>query len=294
MEDDRFDISVDLVERLIAGQFTELSNLPVTKVEPGGNDNRTFRVGDELSARLPSAPRYVAGVDKEHRWLPALAQRLPLPIPDPVGLGRPGEGFPAPWSLIRWMPGSDLTAATGLDRPRLAADLGSFLGALQVIDATGGPAAGAHCFFRGASLTHYDAETQAALEHLKNDLPDLGTATRVWNEAISTEWNDAPRWFHGDVAPGNLLAERGVLSAVIDFGTCGIGDPACDLVIAWTFFDREQRRIFAREVDLDPATWSRARGWALWKALISVGGDAYDDAETYRVIGEVLADPVVV
>ena len=80
-------------------------------------------------------------------------------------------------------------------------------------------------------------------------------------------------WFHGDVAAGNLLVSGGELSAVIDFGTSGVGDPACDLVIAWTLLEEPARRVFRRETGLDGDTWARARGWALWKALLGVSGD---------------------
>jgi len=284
------DIDEDLVRSLVASQFPEYAHLPVTQVLPGGNDNRTFRLGNELSVRLPSAEGYVAGVAKEQRWLPHLAPHLPLPIPNPVAAGRPGLGYPWPWTINRWMPGTDALTAPELDKPRFARDVGRFVAALQRVDATGGPLAGEHSFYRGASLRHYDEETRSCLGLLADDLGagTIAAATRVWDDAISTEWDRAPVWFHGDIAPGNLLIESGSLSAVIDFGTSGVGDPACDLVIAWTFLDPAARPAFAAEAQLDDATWARARGWALWKALLMAVVQGRDEPDNYRVISATL------
>jgi aminoglycoside phosphotransferase (APT) family kinase protein len=273
------DIDEALVVRLVAEQFPENSGLPVSAVEPGGNDNRTFRVGADLSARLPSAVGYVSAVEKEHRWLPPLARELPVAIPAPVGLGAPGAGYPWPWSLNRWLPGSDLLSGDDIDRTGLAGSLGSFLNVLHGIDGTEGPPAGAQSAYRGASLMHYDSEARSVIR-----TPD---EAKVWQTATASTWNGPPTWFHGDVAPGNILVQDARLSAVIDWGTSGVGDPACDLTIAWTFFDANDRQAFASEVGSDTDTWRRARGWALWKALIT------GDAESDRVVREILGDPVV-
>jgi aminoglycoside phosphotransferase (APT) family kinase protein len=287
-------VSEELVQRLLAVQFPQYALLRVSKVEPGGNDNRTFRIGDDLSARLPSAEAYVSGIEKEHEWLPFLADRLPFPIPILEGLGTPGEGYPWPWSINRWMIGSDATMATHVNRPRLAKDLGHFLSALRDIDGEGGPVAGAHSFFRGASLTNYDSETRGALEALEavSTSEFVTAATRIWNEAVASEWDQPPVWFHGDLAPSNVLTHQGRLSAVIDFGTCGVGDPSCDLAIAWTLFKGDERRIFANAVGLDARTWSRGRGWALWKASITALEGGPTSSESLRVIAEVIEDPV--
>jgi aminoglycoside phosphotransferase (APT) family kinase protein len=144
-----------------------------------------------------------------------------------------------------------------------------------------GPAAGAHSFFRGCPPAHYDDETRAAIARLHGRV-DADRATAAWDEALAAGWTGRPVWFHGDVAAGNLLVRDGVLSAVIDFGTSGVGDPACDLVVAWTFFSGASRAAFRAAVDRDDGTWARARGWALWKALIT------DDL---RVVEESLRDP---
>jgi aminoglycoside phosphotransferase (APT) family kinase protein len=290
-------IDAGLVRRLLADQFPQWANLPITPAEPQGWDNRTFRLGAELSVRLPSAAGYVPQVEKEHRWLPALAPQLPLPIPTPVALGSPGEGFPWPWSVYRWLPGEPVGSAPADDLVAFAAALADFLVALQRIDPDGGPHAGAHSFFRGAPLTVYDEETRRTIAAV-GEFIDAPAATAVWEAALAAPWVGPPVWFHGDVAVNNLLLRDGQLSAVIDFGCSGVGDPACDTVIAWTLFHGASRAAFRAGLPLEAATWQRGRGWALWKALLIFEQERTRDAaqatEARRVIDELLADPLEV
>jgi aminoglycoside phosphotransferase (APT) family kinase protein len=286
-------LDADLVRRLIAEQFPQWADLPVTRVEPGGWDNRTFRLGTDMLVRLPSAAEYAEAVAKEQRWLPVLAPQLPQPVPVPLAHGAPGAGLPWPWSVYRWLDGEDAATSPVRDLTTLAVDLAAFLRALQAVDATGGPAPGVHNWFRGAPLAHYDDGTRQAIATL-GDAVDGRAATVRWDTALSTTWPHPPRWFHGDVAVGNLLVRDGRLAGVLDFGTCGVGDPACDLVIAWTLFDAPSRTAFRDALDLDDDTWDRARGWALWKALIVRAGLTETNAAEARdpdaVIRAVLAD----
>jgi aminoglycoside phosphotransferase (APT) family kinase protein len=289
-------IDAALVERLVAVQFPQWSGLPVQEVDPQGWDNRTYRLGSELAVRLPSAAGYVAAVEKEQRVLPYLASRLDVPVPEPVGLGVPADVYPFPWSVRRWIDGMVALRATDLDRRVFAADVGAVLRQLRAVPAGDGPVAGAHSFHRGAHPSHYAAEVVAALDTL-GDAVDRGACEAVWDAATASVWHGPAVWFHGDVAPGNLLVGAdGRLSAVIDFGTCGVGDPACDLVLAWTFLDGDARREFRDAVGLDGDTWARARGWALWKALIMLAGSSgpVDRSEHEAVLRAVLADPVAV
>jgi aminoglycoside phosphotransferase (APT) family kinase protein len=258
-----------------------------------GWDNRTFRLGSSLSARLPSAAGYVPAVEKEWRVLPYLAARLSLPVPTPVALGVPGPGYPFPWSVRRWVDGATVLATPGLDRVALARDVAAFLVQLRGIPTADGPPAGAHSFHRGAHPSFYASEVEAALDAL-GDRVDAVACRAVWDAACATRWDGDPVWFHGDVAAGNLLVTAGRLGAVIDFGGCGVGDPACDLVFAWTDLMPEERVVFRDAVGLDPDTWARARGWVLWKTLIMLAGHlGPGDAVGHgRVLREVLADPV--
>lgn len=264
-----------LVERLVAAQFPVWRGLPVRAVEPGGWDNRTFRLGPDMAVRLPSGPGHAGQVAKEHRWLPRLAPHLPRPIPRPLALGHPGEGFPHPWSVRDWLPGTPPAAVPVADPVRLARDLGGFLAALKAVDPTGGPPAGEQSAHRGGRLAVYDAEAREALSRLGPRIDGAG-AGAVWGAALASAWNGPPVWVHGDVAAGNLLVEDGALAAVIDFGQLAVGDPACDLAVAWTVFDGPARAAFFDAVGLDGATWARARArcWALWKAAITASGRA--------------------
>jgi aminoglycoside phosphotransferase (APT) family kinase protein len=264
-------IDAALVRRLVAAQFPQWSHLEVRPVASGGWDNRTFHLGEQMTARLPSAAAYVAQVEKEHRWLSELAPHLPLPIPRALAMGEPGESYPWPWSVYQWLDGETATTGRVTDLPRFATDLAEFLAALQRIDAADGPPPGVHNFHRGGPLATYDAETRRAIAMLVDRI-DTDVVTAVWDAALAAPWRGAPIWLHGDVVPGNLLVDQGRLSAVIDFGCCGVGDPACDLAIAWTFFEGENRDAFRAVLPLDAGAWARGRGWALWKALIVWAG----------------------
>jgi aminoglycoside phosphotransferase (APT) family kinase protein len=279
-------ITAELVSRLVAAQFPHWAGLPVTRVELDGWDNTTFRLGEDLAVRLPSADAYVEQVDKEHRWLPVLAPRLPLPIPRPLAKGVPGSGFPRPWSVYRWLPGEHATMDRIVDLPRFATDMADFLAALYTLDPAGGPEPGQHNFFRGGALTTYDRETRETISALRAEI-DTEAATDVWEAALAAAWQRPPVWIHGDVAASNLLVVDGRLSAVVDFGCSAVGDPACDLTVAWTFFFGDSREAFRDRLPLDEGTWARGRGWALWKALITLrkaleAGDAEIDPASRR------------
>lgn len=282
---EKAEITPALAARLVAAQFPRWADLRVAPVALDGWDNTTFRLGDELCVRLPSADAYVAQVEKEHRWLPVLARQLPVPIPEPVALGRPGGGFPRPWSIYRWIEGDDASVDRIADLTRFAADLAGFLAALSAIDASDGPPPGTHNFFRGGPLDTYDAQSRASIQLLADEIDPEG-ATEVWEAALATSWDRSPVWVHGDVAASNLLVTEGRLRAVIDFGCAAVGDPACDLVMAWTFFAGESSEVFRRGLPFDDATWARGRGWALWKALITLAqekeGGADADAAARR------------
>ncbi len=204
-------------------------------------------------------------------------------------MGHATAEYPWRWSVRRWIPGRPATADdVGV---MFAHELAAFLTALQHVDATGGPPAGAHSFHRGAPLAHYDDETRRAVAALGSRV-DGCAALAVWDAALAAPWLGDPVWFHGDVAAGNLLVDDpGLLSAVIDFGICGVGDPACDLVIAWTLLHGDSRAAFRSRMPADAATWARARGWALWKALITLAtSSARVAARAQRVVEAVVAE----
>ncbi|EOD65501.1 aminoglycoside phosphotransferase family protein [Amycolatopsis vancoresmycina] len=283
----RITVDAGQVRRLVAVQFPQWAGLPVRPVARGGWDNFTFHLGDALVARLPSAAEYALAVGKERTWLPALAPRLPLPVPVPVAAGRPGAGYPFEWTVYPWLSGEPARPDGVADPVRFALDLAGFLAALQGVDAAGGPQPGIHNWFRGAGLQTYEGSVERALAALEGQV-DTGLAREIWTTAVAARWEGVDRWFHGDIAPGNLLLEDGELAAVIDFGTCGVGDPACDTAIAWTLLTASGRAAFRERLSIDEAAWARGRGWALWKTLVACTQSA--DEEPRRVLGEIFGE----
>jgi aminoglycoside phosphotransferase (APT) family kinase protein len=287
-------VGQDVVRGLVAEQFPQWSQLPIAPVRNGGWDNFTFRLGDDLVVRLPSAAEYALAVEKERRWLPELAPHLPVPIPSPCGNGVPGPGYPYPWSIYRWLDGERATLGGITDGAEFAVALADFLTSLRSVDATDGPQPGVHNWYRGGTLRTFDETTRDSLEALAGRI-DVDLVTEIWSAALSARWDGVDVWFHGDLAEGNLLLKDGRLAAVIDFGTCGVGDPACDLAIAWALLTEPGRQVFRDRLDVDDASWARGRGWALWKALNELAGatrDAHADqaSASERVLHEISAE----
>ncbi|MFH7596867.1 aminoglycoside phosphotransferase family protein [Streptomyces racemochromogenes] len=260
MHADETDTDAPLVRALIRAQFPRWAGLPVTRMASAGTDNAVYRLGDGMAVRLPRIPGAAADVAKEHRWLPHLAPHLPLEVPEPLGRGVPGEGFPYPWSVYRWLEGEDLFDAPVTDLHAAAVGLGRFVAALRGVDAAGAPVS-----FRGGPVATRDEGVRAAIRDLGADgTHDADTATALWEETLRLpQWQGAPVWLHGDLLPGNLLARDGRLRAVIDFGGAGAGDPACDTMAAWTLLTADTRDAFREAAGADGATWARGRGWAL-------------------------------
>ncbi|WP_413509129.1 aminoglycoside phosphotransferase family protein [Carnobacterium maltaromaticum] len=276
------DITVDLAKKLIFEQFPQWSHLEIKPVKNSGHDNRTFHLGDDLTIRLPSGKEYEPQIQKEAKWLPVLAQHLSLPITAPVAKGKPTPEYPLAWSINRWLVGETVTHIN-VDLQKFAIELARFLKELEAINAENGPQAGAHNFYRGGDLAVYIEEFEQALTQLPAG-PQRNHYQDIWTTALATKWEKKPVWVHGDIAVGNLLVNDGHLSGVIDFGILGTGDPACDLVMAWTFFDSKSRKAFKEEMGLDDTTWQRGKAWALWKALITP-----DDAVSKKVLVDMLA-----
>lgn len=270
MHADEVDTDTALVSRLVAEQFPQWANLPIQPVRSAGTDNALYRLGDEVVVRLPRIHWAVGQVEKEQKWLPRLAPLLPLAVPVPLAKGTPAEGYPWEWSIYQWLEGETATVERIADLSQAATDLARFVAALQRIDPIDGPPPGEHNSFRGVPLTTRDDETRAAIACLHGAI-DVGAVTAAWEGALEAPaWGGPPVWIHGDLQSGNLLAVQGRLSAVIDFGCLGVGDPACDLTVAWTLLSGETRDTFRAVLPVDDATWARGRGWALSVGLIAL------------------------
>lgn len=210
-------------------------------------------------------------VDKQHRWLPGLAPRLPLPVSVPIGRGVPDEGYPWSWTVCGWVPGEVAVDAVIDDMTVFAEALGAFLAAL----ALRGPVSGPRSAFRGGALATRDDPTRELLDGLA-DVIDANAATRLWDDALALPVASEPgMWIHGDLQPANLLVERGRLSGVIDFDHFGVGDPAVDLISAWMLLPKPARPALRAAASVDDATWARGRAWALHVGLLMFSGSAH-------------------
>ena len=285
------EIDETLVRRLLAARAPDLAGLSIAAV-PGGWDNRSFRLGDRLVARLPSAPRYAASAEKEQRVLPLLAPHLPLPIPRLVASFGADAPFARPWSVLQWIEGETAAGLNDAEQLALAEDLARFLRTLHGLDAAAGPAPGEHSFWRGGPLTTLDADMQWALPRLG---PRTQAAAALWRAALSVPFVGRPHWLHGDLHPGNLLVRDGRLAAVIDWGLAATGDPAADLAIAWRWCGTDARRTFRAALPFDADSWTRGAAWAAWKAAIILAGQPGTD-QTERgwaaaTLDQLAADP---
>ena len=265
-------IDCALVGRLIETQFPQWAGLPLQLIEPAGSDHVIHRLGDELAVRLPRHAGAIGQAQKEHRWLPRLAPHLPLAIPEPVAVGRPDFGYPWPWAISRWLEGELATVDALAESREAAAALAGFLGALQRFPLTDAPPGDRR------DLVDRDDATRTAIAQVAGVF-DAAALTSLWDAALSAPgWDRPPVWFHGDFHTGNLLTVDGRISAVIDLGGLGVGDPARDMTIAFTLMSGASRAVFRAALGVDDATWARGRGWALATGLNAYCSYAATDA----------------
>ncbi|MEW2399604.1 aminoglycoside phosphotransferase family protein [Streptomyces sp. NPDC046862] len=285
-------IDAGLVRHLVDSQFPQWAALSLKLVDPAGSDHVIYRLGTELSVRLPRHTGAIRQAMKEYEWLPALAPHLPLAIPVPVEVGEPDFGYPWPWAVSRWLEGEVATAESLADSSRAAVQLAQFLTALQEFVPEDFPVENASEDLTGRPLADRDRTTRAAIAEVAGAF-DAVAMTELWEASLSAPgWDRPPVWFHGDFHTGNLLTVDGCLNAVIDFGGLGIGDPACDLTIAFTLMSPESRAVFRATLGVDDATWTRGRGWALATGLNAYTSYAAVNprvaAQTTRQIAEAL------
>ncbi|WP_425585553.1 aminoglycoside phosphotransferase family protein [Streptomyces lunalinharesii] len=292
MHTDEADIDEDLVQRLLRAQFPQWANLPIRRLVSGGTVNAIYRVGTELTVRLPLTASGAEGLAQEALWLPRLAPVVRVSIPTVVGTGEPGEGYPWAWSIHQWIEGDVLVEGRVAESELLARDLAAFVTDIRKADPYHAPPA-----YRGAPLATADAGTRAAIEVLgRTDEPfDADAALAAWEAALAAPtWSGAQYWTHSDLMPSNLLVADDRLVAVLDFETAGIGDPAIDLIPAWNLLPPSARRTFRDRVDVDDDTWARGRGWALSMAVIQLpyyrNTNPVISTNARYVINQVLAD----
>ena len=288
MHADEVETDVALVHRLLASQFPEWAELAITPVDSYGTDHDIYRLGDELAVRLPRIDWATRQAAKEAEWLPQLAPHLPLALPVQVARGEAAADYPFEWSVVEWLPGERANGSIE-DLSRAAVDLAAFVRALRGIETTNAPS-------RMAPLAEHDAGVRKSLRMLGGRFDRVATL-RSWEESLAASpWNGDEVWVHGDLLPGNLLVLDGRLSAVIDWGGLGVGDPACDLKPAWNVFTGESRAVYRAALEVDDASWLRGRGWALLQAVNAL--PYYWDTnpgmvrQASQALDEVLADSV--
>ncbi len=264
MHEGEVDIEVGLVRNLLDDQLPQFRQLPLEAMRSTGTVNAIFRLGDGLCVRLPRVAHWAGNLDKELAWLPTLAPCVPVAVPEAVASGAPGRGYPFRWAVYRWIDGEPFALERVHDESEVARDLAAFVTALRTVEPAGAPRSGRE------PLARLDAMTCAAIA-ASAPVIDVDAATAAWDVCVrSPVWDGPPVWRHGDLLPPNLLVAAGRLAAVIDFGSCGIGDPASDVVPAWSVFAAKGRDAFRRALAVDDATWARARGYALHQALLII------------------------
>jgi aminoglycoside phosphotransferase (APT) family kinase protein len=248
----------------VDGQFPRLASLPVSAVQSTGTVNAIYRLGDHLCARLPRVQEYAGDLEDELRWLPWLAPQLSLRVPEPVATGHPAGGYPFPWAIYRLIDGQPYADGLVEDERQAAMDLAQFVAELRAIDPAGAPRTGRR------PLRELDEATRTAIDSSRSVI-DGDAVAAAWERALEAPaWVGTPVWIHTDLLRPNLLADGGRLSAVIDFGGAGIGDPAADVIAAWSVFGPAGRETFLGVLDVDDGTWSRARGFALHQAAMII------------------------
>jgi len=265
MHSEEVDIDIDLVRKLVLTQFPQWSDLPLASVRSTGTVNAIYRLGDDLYLRMPRLPGWHRDLEKEMRWLRLLAPLVRLAVPEPVAKGDPAFGYPFVWAVYRWMEGVDYTRGAVHDEQRAATDLATFVRDLRCVDTGGAPRSR-----RDSALAERDVASRAAIKSL-HDAIDTSAVTYAWERSLRAPiWDGEPVWTHGDLLPPNLLVRNGELRSVLDFGNVGVGDPAVDVIAAWSVFGADARDTFRSDLSVDDDTWERARGFALAQALLII------------------------
>jgi len=261
---DETNINSNIVCSLLKEQFPEWLNLSLKLIKSQGTDNVMYQLGDDKVIRLPRTYGSALSLQKECDWLPKLAPKLPIPVPVPIARGIPSTYYPHPWAICQFLEGSNPCIENRLDLQQASKDMAHFIDMMQKIPVKSGP----ECR-RGLPLDSRAQETRDAIQNV-TEMYDAKLLNEIWDSMLAVpSWHGSPVWIHGDLHAGNLLAKNNLITAVLDFGSAGVGDPACDLMVAWTLLDTDSRKQFQEIIQYDDATWQRGRGWAFTMGLVA-------------------------
>jgi aminoglycoside phosphotransferase (APT) family kinase protein len=270
MHADELTVGIQTVRDLVSHQFPQWARLPITGFASQGTVNALFRMGDQLAARFPLQP---AGVDETRRWLESEAEaarellgRTPFATPEPVAIGDPGAGFPLPWSVQTWLPGTTATEIDPGNSMAFGEDLATFIEGVRSIDTLGRTFARSG---RGRDLHAHDPWMQTCFQHSEK-LLDVPRLRRMWAAFRELPRVAADVMTHGDLIPGNVLVSKGRLAGVIDVGGLGPADPALDLVGAWHLLEPKPRQVLRERLACDDLEWQRGKAWAFEQAMGAV------------------------
>jgi aminoglycoside phosphotransferase (APT) family kinase protein len=267
MHSDQLEIRQAAVQRLLDGQFPQWRQLPVRRIAATGTVNAIFQIGDDLAARFPlrkQEPRQVrAALTAEAAAMRELSAVATVPVPEPVAIGEPGDGYPLPWSIQTWLPGRDADTDDPAGVPGFATDLCAFIAAMRRADTRGRRFDGRG---RGGHLPDHDPWLDTCLRNSEQIL-DVAPLRAMWAELRTLPEVDADVMSHRDLIPPNLLVSDGRLTGVLDTGDFGPADPALDLVCAWHLLDEDQRELLRAGLECGEVQWRRGMAWALQQAM---------------------------
>lgn len=251
------DIDIPLVRSLLLSQHPDLAHLEIVPMAPGW-DNAMFRLSEQLSVRLPRRALAAPLIECEQRWLPQIAAHVPLPIPAPIRVGKPGVTYPWSWSILPWLDGT----AADEDPPNAdqSVALASFLKALHRPAPDNSP----RNPYRGVPLTTRAVAVEERLVRLATTQAITPRIQTLWKQSLVAPIDVNQSWLHGDLHARNVLVHQGRLSAIIDWGDICQGDCATDLAAIWMLLPtRESRAAAIQAYGASPQTWQRALGWAI-------------------------------
>ena len=283
MHIDEIEVDQVTVKNLIRAQFPEWSHLPIKKLKTSGTVNTIFKLGHDLSIRIPKLPLGVQQIEKEHKWLHELQNSLTLKIPRIIKIGRPNHALPWKWAIYEWIEGEVIDSKHFKSNRANITILSEFLIELQRFNPNERLLHGEHNYFRGEALINRDQITRETIFKLRQFI-NFKIAEKIWDSGL--QYNPTAEekgWIHGDLQPGNILVHKGKIKAIIDFGALGYGDVSCDLMPAWNLLDRKARVKLREELDIQASTWKRGQAWALTVAAVALEYYMYTNPYLARI-----------